>query len=201
MESNPRAPQDYANHGATVSPPSYRDYTLADSTNIQDGDIQLRNATDNDWAMVRKWLRLPAVEKWWGPASSTEAEVIKALGASHSMARIIEWDNRPVGYAHAVDAMTWADALPEDLIAGTWDMDIFIAEPDARGCGLGPIALTRLRTEVFSTTLATAVCLFTAVANEQAVRTYEKAGFKWRRIWHDPLQGPMWLLIAERPQS
>lgn len=164
-------------------------------------DCHLRPATDNDWSMVRRWLHLPAVEKWWGPASTTEAEVIKALGATHSIARIIEWRGQPVGYAHAVDAMTWGDALPEDLEAGTWDMDIFIAEPHARGCGLGPLALSELRREVFSTTLATAVCVFASIENEHAVRAYEKAGFHWRRIWQDPIHGPMWLLIADRPQS
>ncbi|MFY0613434.1 MAG: GNAT family N-acetyltransferase [Hyphomicrobiaceae bacterium] len=168
--------------------------------NILSGDCQLRPATDNDWGMVRKWLRLPAVEKWWGPASTTEAEVIRALGAAHSIARIIEWRGRPVGYAHAVDAMTWGDELPENLMAGTWDMDIFIAEPDARGCGLGPTALSKLRQEVFSTTLATAVCVFASIENEQAVRAYEKAGFHWSRIWQDPINGPMWLLISDRPQ-
>jgi aminoglycoside 6'-N-acetyltransferase len=163
-------------------------------------ELRLRPATDNDWGMVRRWLRLPAVEKWWGPASSTEAEVIKALGANHSIARIIEWRGRPVGYAHAVDAMTWGDELPENLQAGTWDMDIFIAEPSARGCGLGPRALGELRAEVFSTTLATAVCVFTSVENEQAVRAYERAGFQWSRIWNDPVSGPMWLMISDRPQ-
>ena len=164
-------------------------------------DCRLRPATDADWGMVRKWLRLPAVEKWWGPPSSTEAEVIRALGASHSIARIIEWRGEPVGYAHAVDAMTWGDELPEDLEAGTWDMDIFIAASHARGCGLGPRALVALREEVFSTTLATAVCVFASIENEQAVRAYEKAGFQWRRIWQDPIQGPMWLLSADRPRA
>ena len=162
--------------------------------------IQLREATHGDWAMIRRWLRLPAIEKWWGPVSSTEAEVIKALGASHAIARIIEWNGKPVGYAHAVDAMTWGETLPEDVTAGSWDMDIFIAEPEARGCGIGPLALASLRDEVFSTTLATAVCVFTSINNEQAVRAYEKAGFEWRRIWHDPNQGPMWLLVAQRPE-
>ena len=66
--------------------------------------------------------------------------------------------------------------------------------------GLEAIALASLRDEVFSTTLATAVCVFTSINNEQAVRAYEKAGFEWRRIWHDPNQGPMWLLVAQRPE-
>ncbi|MBU2531741.1 MAG: acetyltransferase [Alphaproteobacteria bacterium] len=162
--------------------------------------LRLRTATDADWAMVRRWLHTPAVEKWWGPASAAEAEVIKALGARHAIARIIEWQGRPVGYAHAIDAMTWGEQLPASLEPGTWDMDIFIAEPAARGCGLGPEALAELRREVFSTTLATAVCVFTSVANEAAVRAYEKAGFEWRDIWHDPSQGPMWLLTSDRPE-
>lgn len=164
-------------------------------------DFRMRQATDNDWGMVRRWLRLPEIEKWWGPASTTEAEVIQALGASHAIARIIEWQGRPVGYAHAIDAMTWGDELPDSLQAGTWDMDIFIAEAAARGCGLGPRALAELRNEVFSTTLATAVCVFTSIENEQAVRAYEKADFYWSRIWQDPIAGPMWLLISDRPPS
>ena len=166
---------------------------------LETSDLFLRPATDGDWGMIRKWLRLPEVEKWWGPTSSTESEVIKALGASHAIARIIEWHGRPIGYAHAIDAMTWGEQLPQDLTVGTWDMDIFIAEPSARGCGLGPRALAELRSEVFSTTLATGVCVFASIDNEHAVRAYEKAGFHWRRIWHDPLLGPMWLMIAERP--
>lgn len=173
--------------------------TSAPATPASDA-LHLRPATDDDWGMVRRWLRLPAVEKWWGPPSSTEAEVIHALGQAHSIARIIEWRGAPVGYAHAVDAMTWGDELPEDLPPGTWDMDIFIAEPQARGCGLGPRALAMLRDEVFSTTLATAVCVFASVENEPAVRAYEKAGFQWSRIWQDPAIGPTWLLISERPQ-
>lgn len=164
-------------------------------------DIALRQATDLDWPMIRKWLQLPAVEKWWGPASSAEAAVIRALGTRHAIARIIEWRGKPVGYAHAIDAMTWDDELPEDVAAGSWDMDLFIAEPAARGCGLGPVALSQMRAEVFSSTLATAVCIFTSIDNERAVRAYEKAGFHWRRIWQDPQQGAMWLLISERPQS
>lgn len=164
-------------------------------------DLHLRPATDADWGRVRKWLKLPAVQQWYGPSSSTEAEVIKALGATHAIARIIEWRGQPVGYTHAIDAATWGESLPEDLEAGCWDMDIFIAEPSARGCGLGALALSELKSEVFSTTLATAVCVFTSIGNEAAVRQFEQEGFEWRRIWHDPVQGPMWLLVAERPAA
>jgi len=52
---------------------------------------------------------------------------------------------------------------------------------------------------VFATTLAVAVCVFASIENEAAVRAYEKAGFRWRRVWHDPISGPEWFMIAERP--
>ncbi len=167
------------------------------SANIE--NIKLRPASDDDWATIRAWLRRPDIEQWLGPASASEAEVITVLGTDHALAWMIEWQGVPVGYAHAIDATIWGENLPEDLAAGTWDVDIFIAEPKARGRGIGPLALAEIRSEVFSTTLATAICVFVSVANEQAVRAYERAGFEWKRIWQDPMHGPTWLLVSERP--
>jgi aminoglycoside 6'-N-acetyltransferase len=51
---------------------------------------------------------------------------------------------------------------------------------------------------VFATTLAVAVCVFPSVKNERAVRAYEKAGFRWQRVWHDPQTGPAWFMVARR---
>ena len=64
---------------------------------------------------------------------------------------------------------------------------------------MGQRALQLLKEEVFSTTLATAVCVFAPIKNEKAVRAYEKAGFRWQRIWSDPAAGPSWFMVAERP--
>ncbi|MGI9423542.1 MAG: GNAT family N-acetyltransferase, partial [Hyphomicrobiaceae bacterium] len=104
-----------------------------------------------------------------------------------------------VGYGHAVDASLWGDDLPDDLAPGTWDLDIFIAEPAYRGRGIGSVALEMLRDEVFSTTLAIAVSVFPSVENEPAVRAYEKIGFTWKRIWDDPVYGPSWFMVYDRP--
>ncbi len=161
--------------------------------------LVLREATDLDWGLIRRWLNLPAVQKWWGPASATESEVIQALGADYALARIIEWRGRAVGYGHAIDALAWGQDLPSCLEPGTWEIDAFIADPDTRGIGLGQSALEMLRSELYATTFATAACVFTPIANEAGVRAYERIGFEWRQIWHDPIAGPMWLLINERP--
>ena len=47
----------------------------------------------------------------------------------------------------------------------------------------GAAALALLTAEAFATTLAVACCGFVSVRNEAAVRAYEQAGFRWRRIW------------------
>ena len=69
-----------------------------------------------------------------------------------------------------------------------------------RGKGVGQSALTLLKDEVFGTTFAMAVCISPSVKNERAVRAYEKAGFRWKRIWNDPHMGPSWFMVAERPR-
>ena len=161
--------------------------------------VQLRPATRADWPLIRKWLARPDIQRWWGPQASTEAEVLMAMDSTHAICRIIEVDGEPVGYAHAVDASLWGESLPDDLVPGTWDLDIFIAAESHRGKGIGETALRLLKDEVFATTLAVAVCVFASIENEAAVRAYEKAGFRWRRVWHDPISGPEWFMIAERP--
>jgi len=163
-------------------------------------DVRLRPASRADWGLIRGWLQRADIEAWWGPRTATEAEVNIALGSRHALCRIIEADGVPVGYAHAVDATAWGEELPQDLPPGTWDLDLFIASEEHRGKGVGQAALAELKQEVFGTTLATAVCVFPSIRNERAVRAYEKAGFRWQRIWNDPQMGPSWFMLAERPR-
>lgn len=161
-------------------------------------EVALRPATRADWGLIRSWLARDDIQDWWGPLSATEAEVNIALGSEHAMCRIIEAGGVPAGYCHAVDATLWGESLPEDLEPGTWDLDIFIASEAHRGKGVGQAALAKLKDEVFATTLAVAVCVFPSIRNERAVRAYEKAGFRWKRIWNDPQAGPYWFMVAER---
>jgi RimJ/RimL family protein N-acetyltransferase len=163
--------------------------------------VHLRQATRDDGALIRTWLADPDIQEWWGPMSATQAEVNIALSSDHAICRIIEADGQPVGYCHAIDATMWGDNLPDELEPGTWDLDIFVASERHRGKGIGQIALAALKDEVFSTTLAVAVCVFPSIKNERAVRAYEKAGFKWQRIWNDPHAGPSWFMVAERSRN
>jgi aminoglycoside 6'-N-acetyltransferase len=161
--------------------------------------IALRSATEADWPMIRRWLAQPDIVQWWGPKASSEAAVMMAMASAHALCRIIEVDGEAVGYVHALDATLWGEDLPDALEPGTWDIDVFVASHRHRNRGIGMRALQLIKEEVFSSTLAIAVCVFAAVANERAVRAYEKAGFKWKEVWDDPAGGRSWFMTAERP--
>lgn len=164
------------------------------------GSVRLRPAAPRDRDLIRRWLARADIQDWWGPISQTDVEVTIALDSEHAICRIIESGGAAIGYAHAIDASVWGAELPEDLAPGTWDLDLFIASEEHRGQGAGQVALALLKEEVFATTLAVGVCVFPSIKNERAVRAYEKAGFRWQRIWHDPAMGPSWFMIAERPR-
>ena len=67
--------------------------------------------------------------------------------------------------------------------------------------GFAHAALDLLTEEVFATTLAVACSAVVSIRNEAAVRAYERAGFRWQRVWQDPLFGPCWLMLLERPPA
>jgi aminoglycoside 6'-N-acetyltransferase len=167
-------------------------------TASQMSNVVLRPASRSDWPMIQHWLARPDIEAWWGPRSATEAAVTLALGTDHAICRIIEAGGADVGYAHAMDATVWGADLPEDLEPGTWEIDLFVADEDQRGVGVGQAALSQIIGEVFGTTLAMAVCVFVPVANERAVRAYEKAGLRWKSVWNAPGQGHAWFMVKER---
>src|SRR5262245_58278293 len=100
-----------------VSPVSARDQAT----------LTLRPATPGDRFLIRRWLADPAVQEWWGDAASAEAAVTLAMESATALPRIIEHNGTGIGYAHAVEIGVWAEERPEDLPAGTWDIDLFIA--------------------------------------------------------------------------
>lgn len=161
-------------------------------------DIALRPVSRSHLAQIRRWLRQPEVEAWWGPASGTVAAVQIAMESPSALCRIIEVKGVAVGYCHAIDAQIWGDRLPDDLQPGTWELDVVIASTGHRGHGVGLKALELLKSEVFSTTLAPAVCVFASIRNEAAVRAYERAGFRWQSVWTGTASGPSWFMVAQR---
>ena len=161
------------------------------------GALCLRPATAQDRARIRRWLAEPQARAWWGDAASAEAEINLAMGSQAALCRIVEEGAAPIGYGQAVESGLWCGPLPPDLPAGTWEIDLFIVSHQRHGRSLAA-ALALLVEEVFATTLAIACCGLVPISNEAAARAYERAQFRWREIWNDPLLGPTWVMLRER---
>jgi aminoglycoside 6'-N-acetyltransferase len=162
--------------------------------------IRLRPATPEDRFLIRRWLAEPDVQTWWGTAASAEAEITLALGSAAALPRVIERGGLPIGYAHAVEIGLWAEQRPDGVPAGAWDIDYFVASAANHDAKLGHAVLALLTEEVFATTLAVACSAVVSIRNEAAVRSYERAGFRWLRVLQDPLFGPSWLMLKQRPE-
>jgi RimJ/RimL family protein N-acetyltransferase len=161
--------------------------------------VSLRPALAEDRFRIRRWLADAEIEAWWGNAASAEAEINLAMGSAASVCRIVESDGVPIGYAQAVEVGLWAEDRPSELAPGTWHVAYFLASAAHRSGGMESAVLAQLADEVFTTTLAVACSGLVSIRNEAAARTYERAGFRWQRIWHDRLLGPSWLMLRQRP--
>ena len=162
--------------------------------------ITLRPATPEDRFRIRRWLAEPEIAAWWGNAASAEAEINLAMASDtaalpHRRASASE----PIGYAHAVDVGLWGGERPRRCAPGTWDVDLFIGSEQHRSRGLGRRRARPARGGGVRHDAGVACCGLVSIRNEAAVRAYERAGFRWRRIWNDPLLGPCWLMARDRP--
>jgi len=161
--------------------------------------IRLRPATAEDGFLIRRWLRDPATQGCWGNRASAEAEITLARLSETALTRIVTWEKRPIGYAQAIDIGLRHGAKPPEFLPGTWDTQFCMALPRQRAKSVLAAIPALLAAEVFASTLAVACSGLVLIRQEMVARAYEQAGFRWRRIWNDPLFGPTWLMLKERP--
>jgi aminoglycoside 6'-N-acetyltransferase len=142
------------------------------------------------------WLAQPHVAKWWGDAARAMQHAGECAPESHAL---IVADGRPVGY------LCWGQPPSEeleaadltDLPSGLVDIDILIGDPDLLGRGVGSRALQLLLTRLRSEPSVAFAGLGTAADNTNAIRCFQKAGFRLHREFQDPEWGPCKYLIAE----
>lgn len=142
------------------------------------------------------WLVQPHVSKWWGDAVRAMQHATECAPESHAF---IVADGTPVGY------LCWQQPPREeleaaeltDLPSGLVDIDILIGDPDRLGQGVGLRALELLLARLRCEPSVVFAGLGTAAGNTNAIRCFEKAGFRLHREFQDPEWGPCKYLIAE----
>ena len=128
----------------------------------------VREATDDDVAMLVRWHADPEVARFWDERTFTEDEIRDRLARPAVNSFFVEADAEPIGYLQA----WWEEDEP--LRGG---IDMFLV-PGARGRGLGPDAARALSTHLLRDRGWSHVTVDPYAWNDAAIRAWRKAGFE-----------------------
>jgi aminoglycoside 6'-N-acetyltransferase len=150
--------------------------------------VRLRPVAAADAVRLAQILAAPEVARWW-PSMNVDRVKREVIEADDAVAFVIEIDGQVVGliqYGEETD--------PDYRYAG---IDIFL-HPGWHGRGVGADAVRTLARHLFNDLGHHRIVIDPAVANERAIRSYERIGF--RRVgvmrsyergadgtWHDGL--------------
>jgi aminoglycoside 6'-N-acetyltransferase len=163
-------------------------------------EISFRSMVREDLPLMWEWLQREHVHRWWRESRTledVEARYGPALdGEEPTRMFVIEIDGRPAGSIQTYLVSDYPEWIGDE--PGVAGVDLFIAEEDLTGRGLGPRILTAfMLTIVFADPETTACVAAPDVGNAASLSAFEKAGFVLEReIVGD--HGPERLLRAER---
>lgn len=148
---------------------------------------------ESHFPLLLKWLEMPHVKAWWDQDVQWTSKLIKKKFETyvqgykilknikkpmHSF--IICKDEKEIGYIQFYNAYDFPreqgyviEGLPKNMAS----LDVFIGEKDEVGKGLGALLLMQFLKEHIDPVYE-ACFVDPDTANVQAIRTYEKAGFK-----------------------
>ena len=164
-------------------------------------EIAFASLTAGDLPLLYEWLGREHVLRWWGERG-TYADVVDHYlpsidGSDPSDLYSIVVDGRAVGF---IQTYLLADYPEHAVLLGAGPeaagLDLFIAEPELIGRGLGPEAIRSFVDGVVFARAATRACIADPdVRNLASIRAFEKAGFVRVRDYHDPSDGELHALV------
>jgi RimJ/RimL family protein N-acetyltransferase len=168
--------------------------------------------TPDDLPVVRGWLGLPHVARWWLPDTTAEAEIAEyrqrvAGPPSATILLMATWDDVPIGWCQWY---RWADYPAEAAAmgarAGEIGIDYAIGDPAFVGRGVGTALIAALVAWVRQAYPGAGVLTDPDAANAASRRVLEKNGFTLvavRQVETEPGDSPMaiYRLAAARPPN
>jgi RimJ/RimL family protein N-acetyltransferase len=168
--------------------------------------ISFRPLAIADLDLMHRWLNTDFVARWWTDRRSREQVDAHygpyIRGDEPTRSFIIQIGGADAGYIQTYRIRDWPDyardvAIDEDA-AG---IDLFIIEQHARR-GFGPLVIRRFLDEVVFATMDVASCIIgPSEDNRNAIRAYEKAGFRYLKTVSIPNEPkPEYLMRIGRDQ-
>lgn len=167
--------------------------------------LGFRPLTAGDLPLLHEWLQREHVRRWWTDRE-TLTEVIEHYlpsieGREPTDLYLIVDGEASIGFVQTYQVSAYPEyrdlVQVEDGVAG---VDLFIADTDLVGRGLGTDVLRRFVDSVVFSDAATHACIADPdVDNNASLRAFEKAGFVRVRVFIDPSdQRPHVLVRRER---
>jgi RimJ/RimL family protein N-acetyltransferase len=154
--------------------------------------IGFRPLTAGDLPLLYEWLQREHVQRWWTDRETYDEVVQHYLpaieGSKPTDLYLILLDEQPAGFIQTYRVSDYPEyrelVAVEDGVAG---VDLFVAELEQTGRGLGSKVLSRFVADiVFSDSEILACVADPDAENLASLRAFEKAGFRIVRRFVDP---------------
>lgn len=154
--------------------------------------LGFRPLTAGDLPLLYEWVQREHVQRWWTDRETYDEVVEHYLpaieGREPTDLYLILLDDQPAGFIqtyHVSDYPEYRELVAvEDGVAG---VDLFVAELELTGRGLGSEALIRFVADVAFSPPGIHACIADPDAeNLASLRAFEKAGFRVVRQFVDP---------------
>jgi RimJ/RimL family protein N-acetyltransferase len=145
--------------------------------------VEFRPMAAGDLPLVHEWLQREHVRRWWTDRETYEEVVEHYLpsieGSQPTDLYLIVLDKQPIGFIQTYKVSDYPeyreDVQVEDGVAG---VDLFIADPELVGRGIGSQALLQFVDDIVFTDGNVHACIADPdVENVASLRAFEKAGF------------------------
>lgn len=157
---------------------------------------RFRDVRREDFPLLGRWLAEPHVAKWWGEPAEELVGIEEAMMSVETRPLIVELDGMPIAYLQCYDPHLEEDHPYQDQPPGTLGIDISIGDPNLTGRGHGSAIIRQFCAELFATGAARIV-IDPDPENAQAIRAYEKAGFRFLDTRHS-IYGPAHFMVLDK---
>ena len=154
--------------------------------------IGFRPLTADELPLLYEWLQRKHIQRWWTDRETYDEVVRHYLpaieGSEPTDLYLILLAGLPVGFIQTYRVSDYPEY--RDLVAveeGVAGIDLFVAEPELTGRGLGSEALRRFVADIVFSDPEIHACIADPDAeNVVSLRAFEKAGFRVVRRFVDP---------------